>query len=94
MPDPRELLDAYAAIRTIAPLESSDPPDEHGDYRAELSDIAPKTFAALRAVLDLHSPDDDGRYCIECGVDVSENEIPWPCDTVQAITTALEGDHD
>jgi hypothetical protein len=43
---------------------------------------------ALRAVLDLHHADEYSD-CVECGVDVGENPIPWPCDTVRAIAGHL-----
>jgi len=51
--------------------------------------------AALTAALDLHRPetDDDAPdgwpYCTACGVDVYEEPIPWPCETVRVITDAL-----
>ncbi|MGI8313326.1 hypothetical protein [Saccharopolyspora hattusasensis] len=44
-------------------------------------------FDALRAVLDLHRPDHGS--CRECGVDAYENEIPWPCTTVRAISKTI-----
>lgn len=81
-PRVRDLLDAYAA--EVAEVET-----EHHVFEAAVREpAAPKAFAALRAVLDLHWPDDGD--CAECGVDTHENPIPWPCDTVRAIATALE----
>lgn len=50
---------------------------------------APKAFAALRAVLALHKPDEYGD-CVECGVTVHEDPVPYPCDTANAITGELE----
>lgn len=55
--------------------------------------LAPRMIAALRAVLARHEPvehDRDGRLlslCPECYAEA-------PCDTVRAITTALQGDDD
>ncbi len=55
----------------------------------------PRLVAALTAALDLHRPetDDDAPdgwpYCTACGVDVYEEPIPWPCETVRVITDAL-----
>lgn len=59
---------------------------------------------ALEAVLALHQDGgesqgylDDGSYgdmphcCTECG-SLGEYGVPWPCPTVEAITTALNGD--
>jgi hypothetical protein len=43
---------------------------------------------ALVAVLALHKRDRYGD-CVACGVDVGENPIPWPCDTVCVIVAAL-----
>jgi hypothetical protein len=74
----RELLDAYAdeACTHLAVA-----PNSAGEEREE---FAPKAFAALRAVLDLHSPDNGmSAFCNGC-------DFPFPCPTVRAITTALE----
>ncbi|MEV5538496.1 hypothetical protein AB0L13_16695 [Saccharopolyspora shandongensis] len=46
---------------------------------------------AVRAVLDLHKADGVGD-CTACGVDTSENPIPWPCTTVQTINRVIRGD--
>lgn len=43
--------------------------------------------AVIGAVRDLHKADEYG-CCIECGVDVGENPIPWPCDTILAMERA------
>lgn len=77
MTDPRELLDAYAAESDWAAVE--------GKYRQYL---APKAFAALRAVLDLHVPDPAVRARVVCKHCVA---VRYPCPTVQAIARALEG---
>lgn len=52
--------------------------------------MAPKTFAALRAVLELHQRRNaTWAVCDVCYLDTGEPE-DWPCETVQAVTTALE----
>lgn len=89
--NPRALLDAYAS-EEARPLNP---------YMPDLEDCAGKAFTALRAVLDLHKPeeievppDDPGGgwtirlSCTECSHYVGSD--PWPCPTVQAITSALE----
>lgn len=53
-----------------------------------------RTAAALRAVLDLHVPLNDlgSPPCAHCLADDADGEVlmvPWPCLTVQAVTTAL-----
>lgn len=77
MTDVRQLLDNYSR-RTIRGLSH----EQH----------APKAFAALRAVLDLHQPHGNGSLtCVECSErEDTYDDIPWPCPTVTAITTALE----
>lgn len=79
MTDARALLDAYAAE------DIADAP------HVPLAEIAPKAFAALRAVLDLHPIGNPGvaavAWCGGCGdVDTAPD---WPCANVQAITAAL-----
>lgn len=91
MADPRALLDAYAKKETIL-LAVGDPTCE-GRW-TPFGDIAPATFAALRAVLDLHPIGNPGvaavAWCGGCGdVDTAPD---WPCPTVRAITIALEAD--
>lgn len=91
MNDPRGLLNAYSA-------EYLDPEGECAhDCDQDRRAAAPKTIAALRAVLDLH-PQIPGlvgsgtAFCLTCwlpGEDRME-PTPWPCRTVQAITSALE----
>lgn len=52
---------------------------------------APEAIAALRAVLNIHKPySDTDRDCAGCGLSSDEEPFPYPCDTVKAITTALE----
>lgn len=84
MPDPRELLDRYAARHV----------NDMGD---RLDETVPEVIAALRAVLDLHKPftlsaSTHKPKPVGCGhcCDGSEVFIDYPCPTVQAITTALE----
>lgn len=82
MSDPRALLDDY---------ESSDAdPWESGEET--VGQQAPAAFAALRAVLDLHRQHESlHATCVECSeTEDTYNDIPWPCPTVQAITTTLE----
>lgn len=45
------------------------------------SRVADDLAAALRAVIDLHTP--NGSFCEECGA-------VRPCDTIRAVITALE----
>lgn len=89
--DPQELLDAYARYDDFA--------DAPG---IPLQDITPRVFAALRAVLDLHKPeqygdedeefdDPDRQWCTECSGDSFHRER-FPCRTRWAITAALEDD--
>lgn len=52
---------------------------------------APKAFAALRAVLELHAPEHEVLpECSHCFAEGDVDHVPWPCPTVQAIATALE----
>lgn len=80
--NPGELLGAYAV--------------EYPSFIDHKGRAAPKAFAALRAVLDLHKPTRDGHYCEECVrvqaccYDDVTAEASWPCGTVDAITAALE----
>ncbi|GAA1030769.1 MULTISPECIES: hypothetical protein [Amycolatopsis] len=87
MTDPRELIDTYAA--------------ETDFYRGDLLDDreheAPKAFDALRAVLDLHKPEDTDpdvdpgkTYCCTGCLDAYGDYRDYPCATVRAITKALE----
>jgi hypothetical protein len=81
--DVRELLDAYA--EAIPPITALEPRES----------AAPKAFAAVRVVLDLHVKRDGG-YCTGCSdtnvrlpVPVVRL-IPWPCPTVLAVAKALD----
>lgn len=77
MSDPRQLVDTYAA-KTEWSAESG------ADISRE--EEAPKAFAALRAVLDVHGRAGGGLWLAFC----EEDEQDWPCPTVQAIISALE----
>lgn len=82
--NPRALLDDYAKKVDIVQTE-------YGIFEpVEREEAAPQAFAALRAVLDLHQPDDRGTgpQCTGCATRLTFTR--WPCPTVQAITTALE----
>lgn len=95
MSDPRELLDAYAA--GLPPIHGA------AEFGEIVADTVPELVAALRAVLDLHKPEtivvwpdpdaptgavDEWTICPYCSAE--RDYAPWPCPTVQAITTALE----
>jgi hypothetical protein len=92
MSDPRDLLLAQAA-RTIRVED-----DSFNINSVTLGSLAPEVFAALQAVLDLHKPEEFAVLPLEEGdieficTDCSAYRPveAWPCDTVQAITTALE----
>jgi hypothetical protein len=77
----RNLLDAYADEenpRAMPPFQL-------------LEAAAPRAFAALRAVLDLHAPEEFGEpqtICPECSD--GSPVVAWPCDTVPAIEEALK----
>jgi hypothetical protein len=80
--DPRALLDTYGNLY-------ADEPATGFKRRA-----APKAFVALRAVLDLHKPIEIEDHWHESALPVCEHSgDAWPCDTVKAITAALEEDH-
>ncbi|WP_134667875.1 hypothetical protein [Amycolatopsis sp. CFH S0078] len=92
MTDPRELLDTYA--------HGSDQCD--GECTHDCNDtrerIAPEAIVALRAVLDLHKPEDTDpdvdpgkTYCCTGCLDAYGDYRDYPCATVRAITTALGG---
>ena len=75
---PRALLDDYAA---------ADPAD--GDYgRVTRDQIAPKAFAGLRAVLDLHPA--DIHECVANDGRETYTAYEPECPTRRAITAALE----
>jgi hypothetical protein len=39
---------------------------------------------ALRAVVELHGPNDSGWYCLTCG-DIDEHPVDYPCPTLTAL---------
>ena len=71
---------------------------EDAEFIAAARTTAPALLDALEAVLDTHSPDytyPDCPKCSECS-DLASTEdrsfvVLWPCPTVEAITSALEG---
>lgn len=78
-------------------------PDDGGVTSADARTTVPALLDALEAVLEIHQDGgesqgylDDGSYgdmphcCTECG-SLGEYGVLWPCPTVEAITTALEG---
>ena len=80
------------------------PDDADAEFIAHARTDVPDMAAALRAVLEIHQDGgesqgylDDGSYgdiphcCTECG-SLGEYGVPYPCPTVTAITTALNGD--
>lgn len=83
--DPRTLLDTYDG-------ETVDIATARGLVAISRIRVAPKAFAALRAILDLHRPyDASPATCVECSErEDTYNDMPWPCPTVQAIVSALE----
>ena len=63
---------------------------KNGIYDFQPED-APRLLAALDGVLALHKPFGSGsRYCSYC-FDYYSSPRSWPCHTVEAIQTALEG---
>lgn len=93
--DTRTALEKYADTAALHHPFGGDVPNEQ---------VAPKAFAALRAVLDLHQPRDSvwaPQQCGHCadlchsssGLGCDQPEAPWPCATVHAIQSAL-GDTD
>lgn len=89
MTDPRAALEAYGGETAM----------KVGAIPVFRGEQAPKAFAALGFVLDLHHDRAvwDGTRMVASGTcnECSEREdtyddIPWPCLTVRAITTALE----
>jgi hypothetical protein len=93
--DPRVLLGQHAAT-TINVEDAAFNVDS-----VRLDAVAPRLFAALRAVLDVHKMQPPNRtglipegavetcgYCYERG-DI--DSVEWPCPTVKAIVRELEG---
>ncbi|MEV8610250.1 hypothetical protein AB0383_20385 [Amycolatopsis sp. NPDC051373] len=87
----QELLDAYAHDYTDPDGECAHDCDDY------LGLLAPKAFAALRAVLDEHTPEDEGpQYaagtrlvCTGC-LNAAGEYREYPCATVKAIAAALD----
>ena len=74
-------LEAYAVDRQEV-VVGRDPPRTH----LKREPMAPKAFAALRAVLRRHR--DHHGVCCECTM---IRAVAFPCPTVRDITEALEG---
>lgn len=85
MTNPLKQVDAYAAQDRWFEL---DPNMGTGSSRDE---CAPKAFDALRAVLGVHRPHENGSLtCVGCSErEDTYDDIPWPCPTIHAITAAL-----
>lgn len=73
--------------------------ERDAEFIAAARTTVPALLDALEAVLDAHSPDytyPDCPKCSECSDLASTAErsyaVLWPCPTVEAITTALEGE--
>lgn len=62
----------------------------HDELLTQLDYDRPERFgeyaAALRAVVELHTPDSDN-HCLQCGSFASRK--PYPCFTIQAIEKEL-----
>ena len=79
-------------------VECSDPEDhdvDNAEFIAAARTTVPALLDALEKVLELHSPRDDAwspditcSGCYDSYYDVYE---PYPCELVEAITTALDG---
>jgi hypothetical protein len=91
---PREVLNAYGDVMVPVPVDDVCPIAE-----VPRASVASKTFAALRAVLDLHAPvtrDGHTSVCGECtdaarGLGVRDGAFAlFPCPTVQVVLMALE----
>jgi hypothetical protein len=89
MTEPRAVLEAYAA----------QPYTDGAGGSQTRAECAPGAIAAMRAVLDLHHdrPSWNGTEHVPSGTcnacserEDTYDDIPWPCPTVRAITTALE----
>jgi len=62
--------------------------DEEGEFLVQYFDSKPIVHSALRAVVELHNPDEDNEYCV---YDSPEwGPVPYPCATIQAIEKELE----
>lgn len=86
MTDVRQQLTDYEYSHADPDGECAHDCDDHRGRQA------PKAFAALRAILDLHPIGNPGvaavAWCGGCGD--ADTAPDWPCPNVQAIVTALE----
>ena len=86
----------------VNPIAHTYTPEDR-EFIAAARTTVPALLDALEAVLEIHQDGgesqgylDDGSYgdmphcCTECG-SLGEYGVLWPCPTVEAITTALEG---
>ena len=79
-------------------LIASEVEGEDAEFIAAARTDVPRLVDALEAVLAMHTPKDNGRVtpCCSCEqwIESSDDEacIEYPCPTVEAITTALEGE--
>ena len=78
-------------------LLNDDEDDHDAEFIAAARTTVPALLDALEKVLELHSPRDDAwssditcNGCYDSYYDVYE---PYPCELVEAITTALEGEN-
>ena len=60
------------------------------DIPRHITTSLPKALTAIRAVLELHKPNEIGE-CPHCGHDWQGSAVEWPCATVQAIEGAING---
>lgn len=90
---PRALLEAYAK-------EFSGGFGKYEEGGFDRDETAPKAFAALRAILDLHKPEAPppghswvsggaAPHCEGCSTGDPYLDPEWPCDTVTLIVAAL-----
>lgn len=66
---------------------------DDAEFIAHAREDVPRLLDALQAVLDMHvSEDSHWHQCVGCGEDCQycENDHPWPCPTVIAITNVME----
>ena len=64
------------------------------DIPRHITTSLPKALTAIRAVLELHKPvhTPSGQLCSTCAEESDcAYALPWPCPTVQAVQTAIEG---
>lgn len=59
---------------------------ENGRPGDGVDDHEPRLYAAVKATLDLHKP--DGIFCTVC-FNAVEQELSWPCPTVEVVARAL-----